>query len=190
MSQRVWALVAVFAVLLVAIGVWSMTGGAPSPKEIASAKAAEKRAARQDIVEGPNGRPMIVGDPMALRDVRVPMDQLATRQALLAERMAHRGGTPSKGFPLDDAGVKAAFAIRHDEIQNCYTAAKAHDPALAANLTLQLEVVPGDGDAPASVSWVNSGASKMLDSCIENAFSQVRFAATEATTLRYPITFK
>jgi hypothetical protein len=185
-SRRVWALVGLFAVLLVGIGLWSMR----APVAVESAERAPgggELGARADA-PNPGERPVLGSRTVLMPEgARVPLAQLRVRERLASGALREAGGAAG-GFTLDEKGISAAVLSRQSELDACWRAARAHDPTIAAARTLQFEVVPQSGGT-ATVSWVNSGA-ELLDSCLENAFAGVKFAATEPSTLRYPITFR
>jgi hypothetical protein len=173
--------------LLVAIGIWS----APT------AQHAERRDEAPDAAEDRKG---MVGrdDPSKAKLTPLPAHALVGRDPKQVDTprivasntlMANRTLKGRSGFRVDEEGIRAALDLRRKEVGDCWTAARAHDPALAPDRTLQIEIAPKEGAAVASVSWVNSGAD-VLDRCLENAFVGVTFASPEPTTLRTPYTFK
>lgn len=185
LSTRAWVLVAVFAGLLVVVGVWAMWSAEPS--EAPGLHAGDVPSPRSPLKTEGGGprrelRPLFSGEGGVDR-VRGPAQ---ASQAVLQGRALSVQG---RGFTLDESGVSAALEVRKNEIANCWQAAHTHDPGLAADRTLQIEVAPKDNGRGAAVSWVNSGA-EMLDTCVGNALAGLTFEATEPTTLRYPMTFR
>lgn len=193
MSKRAWAVVALFAVLLVAVGAWSMTRPAKAPG--VGASSVPVAAVPPNGSGIPLGGRGLVDGVRPIRPKGGVIDGDLTRVSpaqMLKERALSdrvRGRVGAAGFAVDETGLRAALDSRQREVGDCWRAAHTHEPSLAAARTLQIEVAPGDDGGSGTISWINSGAT-MLDSCLENALSGVKFAASEPATLRYPITFQ
>jgi len=181
---RVWIVVGVFAGVAVMLGAWMLLSNEPATE-----------AARERV---PDGRPRV---GKIERKLEVPPERV---RQLAVERHLPRGaggdapGAPAVGssarvFPLDESGVKAAVAARIEDLEACYETALFHTPGLSGKMTLSLEIEPAPGQVWGTVRRVDTDSdldATVFEGCVATVFEELRFAAPEPATLRYPIVFE
>lgn len=100
---------------------------------------------------------------------------------------------PAPGvYALDQDGISAAVRERTPDLQACYETAKYHTPGLAGTMTLTFAVVPDPGAGTGHVASVDVDTAldaTVFEGCVVTVFEELRFATTEPTTVRYPVTF-
>lgn len=197
MQGRVWVVVGVFAGVAVMLGAWMLLANEP-----ATQAAKERAGARGE--KGPK-----IGK--LDRKAEIPPDRL---KQLSVQRLAQRPGTPGGPpavaqvpagpaappddeaetvYPLDASGVKDAVASRMGDLKACYETALFHTPDLSGKMTLSLDVEPSPGQAWGLVERVDTDSdldATVFEGCVATVFEELRFAATEPATLRYPLVFE
>lgn len=199
MDRRAWVIVGLFASIAATLAGWLLLSQA-DPATEAALDRAEARAGggvtrpkldrgmktklsldpqRPSIRELANrqnamGRPMIPIDPSRIKPVHEPVD------------------IEPGVFALDQEGVTAAVQERRKDLEGCYETALFHTPGLSGTMTLTLEIVPKEGERWATVASVDTDATTdaaVFEGCVQTVFEELRFDATEPTTIRYPVVF-
>jgi hypothetical protein len=180
----VWSVVGLFAGIAAMLAVWLLMSSDP-----------EAGKAPPGVV--PIGRmPHVERRPLDLKDRRLPdvaLQRLIARGAKEgapgSPRAASTAPTPGV-YPLDQDGVKGAVESRRTDLKACWDTARFHTPDLPAEMTLVLDVQPVEGESTSQVAKVATDGvadASVFEGCAATVFEGVRFATTDATTLRYPL---
>jgi hypothetical protein len=91
-------------------------------------------------------------------------------------------------LPLDQDGIARAVEARRADLVACLETARFHTPDLPSSMTLIFAVAPGaGGGSVASIDVQTDLDASVFEGCALTVFQGVRFAATEPTTVRYPV---
>ncbi len=182
MNKSVWWVVGLFGGLIAMIVVWLV---------LTSTSPTSTAGTRQPLIKD---RKMVKMSPQIRK---VDMERIRQNPAIRpigsspARTIRSPMGPPPGGiYALDQDGIAAAVASEHDELTACYETALFHTPGLSGKMTLELEVVPVEGQPHGTVETVDIESdldATVLEGCIATVFEDLKFAATEITTVRYPV---
>lgn len=190
MDRRI-VVIGLFAGLAAMVGAWLLLGSEErdrSPRHVLPKR-----------FEPTLGSP-VQRSPAALRRID-PRVQLRPEFALNPDRQltpVDELKTPAEGatapgtYRLDQDGIRQAVEAREADLQACYETAVFHTPDLAGSMTLSfvVEADPGTGlGHVASVDVDTTLDATVFEGCVVTVFEELRFEATETTTVRYPVTF-
>lgn len=195
MNKRVWAVVALFAGIAVAIGVWmGMSTDATTTEDVAEKPKARSKPDVHRIAIDPSkirGRlpPRASIDRTRLRQAPGALIPGPLRPGLVPP--GKRAGAGADGvFPLDQDGVESAVESHRDDLLACYETARFHTPGLPGTMTLVMDVEPVEGEQWGSVRAVDAETevdAPVFEGCVKTALEDLKFATTEPTQLRYPV---
>lgn len=185
-------IVAAFAGLAGAIGIWVTTASStptaeppPATEVVKTAKAlpVDPELARirpQDIT----GRSLLAANPAAERG-RGRLDP-RTRGTVRPPVALGDARLANGIYQLQQGGVPAAIDAHRAEIETCHR----KSPGLERSLTLVLELEPGQqGARVSSVSADSRADDTTFEQCVGQALGGASFDAKGPTTVRYPMTF-
>ncbi|MCB9687200.1 MAG: AgmX/PglI C-terminal domain-containing protein [Alphaproteobacteria bacterium] len=196
MDQKTrWALLGLFGGAMLMIGLWLFLTGSPSTTNPIALQ--ENRGLRP---LGPQKRPVF--EPVGARSIKSVHDRVGAVRVVGLEPVPGADG-PKDGEPdqigekrvyaMDQAGISAAVDSERSELEACYETALFHTPDLAGSMTLELQITPVEGETVARIETVDVDTdidATIFEGCIATVFEDLRFHATEPTTVRYPLTFQ
>ncbi|MCA9494231.1 MAG: AgmX/PglI C-terminal domain-containing protein [Myxococcales bacterium] len=192
MDQKTrWALVGLFGGAVLMISVWLFLSGAPSTTNAIGVQ--DQRGLRP---MGPQKRPTF--GPVAARSLNSRHD---IEGAVRVEGLQPAPGgdapptdpTERQVHALDQGGISAAVEAERAELEACYETALFHTPDLAGSMTLELQITPVEGERVARIEAVDVQSdidATIFEGCVATVFEDLRFDATEPTTVRYPLSFE
>lgn len=198
MNNRVWAAVAAFAGLAVLLGIWVSMQTDTTPAEGSAGPRGPKplSEARAIPLDPPDARlgtgDLAMGQPMSRRGPRGRPDGRPNMQGIHPPPQIDVPPGMQQTYPTTEDGIARAVNDARSELSACYETAKFHSPALTGKMTLQLAVEPAEGAPIGQVKSVQTDSAvddTMFESCVATVFGEMRFVATEPTTIRYPIDF-
>lgn len=189
-QQRRWALLGVFGGAVGLIAIWLVASSdSADTHNTARGVAAPRGKGKMKAPIGVPSRTADVARIHAHRDA-VPIDPSLIPGATAVP--PPKPNLPAGVHPLDQTGIADAVQAEMSELEACYETALFHTPGLTGSMILEMKVTPVEGEKVARVESVHVESdvdATVFEGCVATVFEDLRFSATEATTVRYPLTF-